>query len=220
MKTASVTKNESTVRTPKRGRDAEIMIKHLFSAMNEAVDELIERFPIAEGEEKRELQHKITVLAQMSDTFVEEWVSFEEKMSKLRTYAFSSPEEQLAEVPIDTALSKSDKEIFQKGQGYFTLFMYDQAIRIFEEVIAGHPDFLLARMYLALGYLRIGKVEDALRHFQLLLPLTDNFKLKAISYNALGCIHVRKNNVEKAVEYFHLAFEADPGYMDSFLQNQ
>jgi tetratricopeptide (TPR) repeat protein len=73
-----------------------------------------------------------------------------------------------------------------------------------------HPDFLLARMYLAMGYLRLGEDGDAYRHFQLILPLTDNKQLQAISYNALGCIQVKKQNMQKALEYFQLAYQADP----------
>jgi tetratricopeptide (TPR) repeat protein len=88
--------------------------------------------------------------------------------------------------------------------------MFDQAVKELEALIQQHPDFLLARMYLAMGYLRLGEDGDAYRHFQLILPLTDDKQLQAISYNALGCIQVKKQNMQKAMEYFQLAYHADP----------
>jgi hypothetical protein len=44
----------------------------------------------------------------------------------------------------------------------------------------------------------------------MILPLTENKQLKAISYNAMGCIQLKKKNIQKAMEYFGLAYHSDP----------
>jgi Tfp pilus assembly protein PilF len=68
-----------------------------------------------------------------------------------------------------------------------------------------------------MGYLRKGEFHEAYRHFQFLLPLTDNMKMKAISYNAMGCIQVQNKNMQIAYEYFKKAYHHDPATLESFL---
>lgn len=187
------------------------MFKQLFATMNEVLDEIIKEYPTAVGAKKNDLAEQLRVLKTISDTFIEEWLLFEERMVK---------HEELLNKAVNEPLWKQlesteyQTEAFMKGQGYFKLLMFENAINEFVEVIKTHPDFLVARLYLALGYLQIGDFSEAHRHFQFIIPMTNNSKMKAISLNALGCIQVKNKNMEKAYEYFKMAYKTDPSLPD------
>jgi len=182
------------------------MFQHLFATMNEMLDEVLVHYPKAQGGAKQDLQQKISLLKSMSDGIVEEWLRFEEKMGALR--------ESQSEQANVTVLPESHSEAFQRGQGYYKLCMYDLSAEAFEQVIRQYPDSLVGRIYLAMAYLQLNEFNDAYRHFQFIIPLTESKKLKAISYNALGCIQAQNQNIEKAQEYFNYAHQADPTFQE------
>ncbi len=193
------------------------MFKHLFSTMNEVLDEIVKHYPLVKGDQKAALEDQLHVLKAMSDECIEAWLLFEEKLGKFYGSASISTNtlhKELLELEIE---GKQTKE-FLHGQGYYKLFMYDQAINEFEALVMKQPDFLLARIYLAMGHLRKGDYGEAYRHFQFLLPLTENTKMKAISYNAMGCIQVQSQNMEKAFEYFQKAYHTDPSCMEPLIR--
>jgi tetratricopeptide (TPR) repeat protein len=192
------------------------MFKHVFSTMNEVLDQILKEYPQSVGEEKESLEEQLQVLKAMSDEFIESWLLFEEKLGTLYG-TLSINTQNLYKELLDLDVPGKQTVEFLKGQGYYKLFMYDQAVTEFEKLVRLHPDFLLARIYLAMCYLRTDDMHEAYRHFQFLLPLTDNTKMKAISYNAMGCIQVQNKNLEKAYEYFKKAYHHDPYTVDTFL---
>lgn len=183
------------------------MFQHVFATMNEMLDEIITHYPQAEGTLKEDLNQKLTLLKSMSDGIVEEWLRFEEKMGVLR-------EGNTAEAAATEALPECATDAFQRGQGYFKLAMYSLAAQSFEQVVQQFPDSIISRMYLAMAYLQLHELNDAYGHFQFIVPLTKNNKLKAISYNALGCIQAEHHNLEMAEEYFKLAHKEDPTFQE------
>ncbi|NEW06038.1 hypothetical protein GK047_08455 [Paenibacillus sp. SYP-B3998] len=192
------------------------MFKHLFSTMNEVLEEIQKEYPSSNGDKKAELDEQLQVLKTMSDEFIEAWLLFEEKLGKFYG-AVPISTQTLHNELMDLDLSSKQTDEFMRGQGYYKLHMYDQAILEFETLIKRQPDFLLARVYLAMGYLRKGEYGEAYRHFQFLLPLTENSKMKAISYNAMGCIQIQNQNMEKAFEYFQKAYHTDPSCMEPLI---
>ena len=177
------------------------MFEELFAVMNEWLDEIIYKFPTASPQEKSELLEKVALLKNLSNTYIEEWLQFEDKLGAF----FMANKDGL---PDGTLLQQPPEllsEDFQKGQGYFQLLMFDQAVRQFERVVAESPKSVLARMYLALGYLQLEQWEPAYRQFETIIPLTDDLRIKAISYNVLGCIEMKRNNMQKANDYFQQA---------------
>lgn len=66
--------------------------------------------------------------------------------------------------------------------------MYDEAVKHLEAAASIRPDHIDSRIYLAMSYLHLGRNQEAGHHFQLIIPLTESKCLKAIAYNALGCI--------------------------------
>lgn len=181
------------------------MFQHLFATMNEMLDEILVHYPQAHGSTKEDLNQKLTLLKSMSDGIVEEWLRFEEKMGVLREGHVSKAQ---------TILPESRTEAFQRGQGYYKLGMFNLAAQAFEQVVHQYSDSIVSRMYLAMAYLQLNEFNDAYRHFQFIIPLTESNKLKAISYNALGCIQAQNQNLEKAQEYFNIAHKADPSFQE------
>lgn len=199
------------------------MFKQLFASMNDALDDIIAQMPAATGADRAELEERLSVLKAMSDTCIEEWLLFEEKLGQLsgkpvHPEPVSEPETLQVPAIQPEEKPKNDEEgSFAKGQGYYKLAMFRDAVDEFEQVVRRQPDFLMARIYLAMAYLRCGEYMDAYRHFQFLVPLTDDRKMKAISYNAMGYIQAEKQNMDKAMEFFRLAHSADPSSVEPVL---
>ena len=185
----------------------DIMFKPLFESMHEVLDDIMKEYPASSGNRKHELEEQLRSLKAISDSYIEEWLQFEEKMSLVTS-------QMQNEDSSDWMHHGLSSETFRRGQGYYKLFMFEQAIKEFEKLVAEYGDFLIARMYLAMGYLQKGELDEASRHFHLIVPLTENRKFLAIAYNALGCVHAKKGNHEQACEYFQKAMDLDPTYQD------
>ncbi|MDF2961768.1 MAG: repeat-containing protein [Paenibacillus sp.] len=182
------------------------MFKQLFASMNEMLDEVRDQYAAASGSKKKELQEKLHTLKAMSDTCIEEWLLFEEKLASF--YQMQQP------VPVsgivDPELDGKRSDAFLKGQGFYKLLMYEEAIREFVAIVNKQPDFTLARIYLAMSYLHKGEMAESYSQFHFLSRLTENNQMKAISYSVMGCIQIRYRNMDKAFEYFALAYHSDP----------
>ena len=201
------------------------MLQHMFATMNELLDDIIEQYPTVQGSAKQELDRQLALLRNMSDHIVEEWLRFEEKLALIRTS--SNPESKpnsTVSSSLKSFMHQAEQEMagaveemipdcndpFQRGQGYFTLRMYKEASTHLEEAVRYQPDRCLTRLFLGLCYLHLNRYPEACRHFHFIIPLTEDAKLKAIAYNALGCIQVMQRNTEKAHYYFHKAHFTDP----------
>ncbi|MDF2937085.1 MAG: repeat-containing protein [Paenibacillaceae bacterium] len=223
------------------------MFKQLFASMNGALDDILSRLPASSGKERKDLEDRLSVLKAMSDTCIEEWLLFEEKMGLLsggdaagaetvspKVQPTGSTPKLKAAATVSTGfLAESVKPkaatgsaglknkyhlaSFSKGQGYYKLSMFKQAVEELERVVGKQPDDLLARMYLAMAYFHCEEYAEAYRHFQIVVPLTDDLKMKAISYNAMGCIQAERQNLDKALELFRLAHSADPDSIEPVL---
>jgi tetratricopeptide (TPR) repeat protein len=193
------------------------MFEQLFSSMKELLAEISIRYSAASGQEKIMLDEQLSMLKKLSDQYMEHWLDFEEKLAGfyIQNHTVSTTPVKQAEVEGDKAGYVRLEDGFEKAQGFYKLYMFEQAVMELEKLIKQQPDDLLARMYLAMGYLRLGEDGDAYPHFQMILPLTENNQLKAISYNAMGIIQVKKKNMQKAMEYFRLAYHSDP---DCFIE--
>ncbi|WNQ09251.1 hypothetical protein MJA45_16595 [Paenibacillus aurantius] len=181
--------------------------------MNEVLDEIIHDYHTPGGD-REEREEQLAALRHMSDVCMEEWLRFEERMAEAMARFAENASVPLPKPP---SFAGGLSEKFVKAQGYYKLYMFDQAVEAFREVVREQPDFLLGRIYLAMGLLRTGETGEAYRHFQLLVPLTENATLKAISYNAMGCIQVQNRNMEKAYDYFKMADLTDSSCLEPVL---
>lgn len=185
------------------------MIRQWFATMHELLDELIIRYPHATDEEKNRLQEQWNMLKSLSDDMIESWLQFEDRMAFFRDLQ-QQPEGKQQAVHDPQALLNP----FVKGQGYFKLHMFPQASQQLEEAISLYPDFLGARLFLAMSRMHMKEWREAQRHFQLIAAVAEESKLRAIAYNALGCIQAVYAHLDQAQSYFRKAIDADPSFAD------
>lgn len=186
------------------------MFQHVFAEMNDMLDEIIKRYPSAEGLKKQELLQKWNLLKRMSDSVIDEWLMFEEKMSLVREQDMKPAAKLEPEQEAVTALPELHLECFSRGQGYFKLQMYPQAIMQFSRVVNDYPDSALARYYLGLSHIHLEQNADAQEHLQRILHLNGSPRLKGLVCNALGCIEAKQANTKAAQMLFAQALQHDP----------
>jgi tetratricopeptide (TPR) repeat protein len=182
------------------------MIRQWFLTMNEMLDDLIVRYPHASGEEMTRMLEQWNMLKSLSDDIIESWLQFEDKMASFRDL-----QQQGTVVPDEP---QTFLDPFIKGQGYFKLQMFAKATEKLQEAVTVYPDFIAARLFLAMSLMHLQDWNEAQRHFQLIVAVTEENKLQAIAYNALGCIQAVHAHLEKAQSYFRKALEADPSFKD------
>lgn len=192
------------------------MFKQIFETMMEALNKIAEQYPTAVGLSKLELENELKALRSLGDSCLEEWLAFQEKMGEitpLMTNFTDEADSPLLEKPWPAEMEEGGNS-FVKGQGYYHLLMFEEAVRELEAAVKEEPEFIMARLYLALGYFGKGQYTEAFRQFQLVLALTSNRKIKAVSQNALGCIQMKDGHLDKALELFHGSLADCPDLAD------
>lgn len=206
------------------------MFQHMFSTMNEMLDQIIEHYECAGASEKQQYDEQIIELKKVSDTFIEQWLEFEEKFAEFKEQnetldsVLASPEPSALQIvpPIESsATGMPDIEMsdelavtISKGQGYYKLFMFSQAAEQFQTAVLQLPECNLARLFLGMTQMHLQNWNEAQRHFQLLIVLTDFPKWLAMGYNALGCIQAVRMNMAQAEQLFLKAYEVCPSFKD------
>lgn len=180
------------------------MLQHVFTTMNELLDQIIQQYPRTKGQQKQELEHQIALLCSMSDYIMEEWLRFEERLSliKLKNNTIKTAK------PV--ALHNGDP--YQRGQGYYLLMMYEDAVKYLEQAAQLQPESIEVRACLAMSHLHLEHFQKAGHHFQFIISLTCNNSMKAIACNAMGCIHAKQQQFAEAQAYFQKAHQLDPTF--------
>ncbi|OBZ17536.1 MULTISPECIES: tetratricopeptide repeat protein [Bacillales] len=206
------------------------MFQHMFSSMNDMLDQIIEQYEGAGAQEKQQFEEQMNELKKVSDTFIAQWLEFEEKFAEFKDQqgelATAAKPQLVAPVHGEAAASaipcnSADLEIpdelasiISKGQGYYKLFMFSQAAVQFQTAIIQSPECNLARLFLGMTHMHLQNWNEAQRHFQLLIALTDFPKWLAMGYNALGCIQAVRMNLAQAELLFKKAYEVCPSFKD------
>ncbi|MFD2672934.1 hypothetical protein [Marinicrinis sediminis] len=180
------------------------MFKQLFAAMNEVLEDVNSQYATADLTQKKEMEEKLALLRAMSDTCIEQWLQFEEKMAEMQAASLGSP------LDFSQYASQDAAAHFEKGQGYFQLLMYPAAIEQFQASCQLEPEFLPAKLFLGLSYLHIGEWEEAARHLKWVNSVSEHPLLRAITFNAMGCIYVQRNQPEEASALFEKAAALEP----------
>lgn len=124
-------------------------------------------------------------------------------------------EDMIKEVSLsDTGFSKMRKDAsissFKRGLGFFDLYMLEEAIEEFENLVLLEPNFIFGHFLLGYVYSQKQQHEDAEREFRLVLALTEDPQLKGMAYNGLGNIYAERGKFDQALEEFQLAEENSP----------
>jgi tetratricopeptide (TPR) repeat protein len=210
------------------------MIGHVFAAMNEMLDGIKQQYPGSADQEKSLLLEQIAGLKALSDEFIEQWLQFEEKLAELGELApvTAQPAYEMSAAKQagdtgnkpsgafpcnanDLTVPEGFSGMMDKGQGYYKLFMFDEAAKYFQLMVAAAPECNMARLFLGMSQMHLRNWNEAQGHFQLLVVLSDFPKWVALGYNALGCIHAIRMNMALAEELFRKAYEIYPEFSDS-----
>ncbi|MBH5317919.1 hypothetical protein I6N90_08895 [Paenibacillus sp. GSMTC-2017] len=216
------------------------MFQHMFTSMNEMLDGIVELYPEATDQERLMYNEQVCELKKLNDAFIESWLQFEEKVSDFQELfgeqiheskdlgevilQLSPPEQSKTLQSSSKAISCNEGDIIipddvadkiKTGQGYYNLFMFSRAASIFNEAITVAPECNLARLFLGMSQMHMQNWNEAQRHFQLLIVLSDFPKWLALGYNALGCIQAVHMNMAQAEKLFSKAYETYPTFTDS-----
>ncbi|MGG1618725.1 tetratricopeptide repeat protein [Paenibacillus sp. NRS-1782] len=190
------------------------MFQHVFAEMNSMLDDIVKHYPSAQGSRRQELLQHWSLLRRMSDGIMDEWLAFEEKMVRLRAAGFSTESCMSGTELSEKALPEKELPAFTRGQGYYQLLMYPEAICQFEQVLQHFPNSWQSRMYMGMAYFQLEDTAEAVSQFQKVLHLTEQSGLKAVIYNALGCLMAKQADVEEAQKCFALAHQFDPALLE------
>jgi tetratricopeptide (TPR) repeat protein len=120
----------------------------------------------------------------------------------------------------EMAFPKSGEEqlvrAFRRGMGYFDLLMFAEAVEEFEKVVRLDSDFVIARLYLALGYLGKQDYESATRHLRLASLGENNTFILATIHNTFGHIYAGQGQYLDAAKEFAKVIELLPSFRDAF----
>ena len=219
------------------------MFQHMFTSMNEMLDGITKQFPQANDQERQFYWEQIGELKKISDNFIEQWLEFEEKVAdfqdrfgqddsakacdtgqknvlqQLSSHSGAAAEMKGNEKSVcnmaDLTIPEDAAALINQGQGYYKLFMFSHAVDLFQDAIKVAPECNLARLFLGMSQMHMQNWQEAKRHFQLLIELSDFPKWLALGYNALGCIHAVHMNMAQAEKLFRKAFEVYPSFTDS-----
>jgi len=216
------------------------MFQHMFTSMNEVLDGITKQYPQASEQERMDYLQQVAELKKMSDSFIEQWLDFEEKVCDFQDsitvvgqLAGSDPSSTDAVISgegqdqfnsgveiytcnmADLVIPEEAELLIDKGQGYYKLFMFSHAAGLFQDAISIAPECNLARLFLGMSQMHMQNWQEAQRQFQLLIVLSDFPKWLALGYNALGCIHAVHMNIAQAEKLFRKAYEVYPSFTDS-----
>lgn len=163
-------------------------INDFFAKLNEELEEVKQQH--AKGElSETEYHQALQKLQQKNEEVLDEWVSFEDKVSQLMDNNEHCP--------------LFHSEHWNKAKACYDLMMFEQAAKHFEKVLDENSEYELARLYLAHSYLATQRSEQARYHLQFLLETSSDDSVKQLSAHALACIEGTVESYEQALHYFN-----------------
>jgi len=137
-----------------------------------------------------------------------------EASSSINAYSIDEHNNGILCNECDLFVSSEHEFALDQAQGYYKLFMFAEAASILNVIITEQPECNIARLYYGMSLMHLRNWSEAQRQFQLLTVLSDFPKWLALSYNALGCIHAIKLNLNQAELLFNKAYQLYPQFED------
>jgi tetratricopeptide (TPR) repeat protein len=207
------------------------LLSDYFGALAGQIDVIEEKWSGLTPEEKEKYFCRILELRKLSDSFVEEWLTFEEKLVNIQRLAeqdfnidapnatavqpisnsYNDPETDDSEFYVTLPVAAQ----FRKGQGYFDLSMHKESVHSFSQLIEQMPDLSIARLFLAFSLFISNELERAHRHFRMLADTSEDRLILAASCNALGCISVLEKRGDQGIAWFDRAVGYAPEFQDA-----
>lgn len=191
------------------------MFQDLFLQMNQTLDQLEQEFDsVNDVDEELSLLEKYLSIKEISEDITYELKNlnykiqkFEEERGLTDLSVFDDETQQQNDDEVVIELDESDFLAFQKGIGFFDLWMYDEAIIHLEKIITKYPDFNLARLYTAMTYFKKKEYSEARHEVLTMLKLSDDPALISLGHNILGMVYSFEQNYDQAIIHFHKAID-------------
>jgi len=126
-----------------------------------------------------------------------------------------SEEVHLPENKAEKTKLRDQHLLFRKGEGFYHLRLFHDAVKCFADVVKESPDFESGRLYYAYSLLFSNQKEAAMREFRLLGKTASSPKIIAISCNALGCLLVEEMQWLEARQAFAEALKHVPDHSEA-----
>lgn len=211
-------------------------IEDWFHTLRNKAQTIEEKWQGASEQERLQLAEQLFQLRQVSDTVVDLWLQFEEKLSNairnIKEMEGQLPAEEkkthqpkvhaesakAVETKKTTEGKKKDhspetglyEPIFRRGEGFYHLRMFQDAKKCFAELVQKSPDWESGRLYYAYSLLLCEEKELAFREFRLLGRTAGSPTIVAISFNAIGCILAEEEQWLEAAQAFKTSLEIKP----------
>jgi len=102
--------------------------------------------------------------------------------------------------------------LFNRGVKCFKMGAYDQALKLFKEVIKLAPDHAEAHYSIGVACGKLGRYEEALAAYEKAISIEPDF---AMAYNNLSVVYGMLNRWDEAVEACRNAVRIDPEYAEA-----
>jgi len=188
------------------------LIQQLFSYMYNTLSELEHEFKstIDMDHELGLLEKYLTVKEMIEDisdqlNHVQKKIKQFEKEHGLEIGPIEDENKDVEQEEVVIELDESDFLDFQKGIGFFDLWMYDEAVFHLEKIMDKYPDFNLARLYTAMTYFQRNNLDEAKRQLNFLFHYTEDSDLLSLGHNLLGMIEGKNKQYDKAISEFQQA---------------
>ncbi len=205
-------------------------IKEIFAKMNQKLEKMniqVEQPFYNENDIHKEVE----VLKNQSETIVDEWLKFEEKLGfflkktkEKKTNSSSVPDfsqehyeasyKKLLQLDHEgdpntqlgnsstTTTNEPQSEWWRKGKALYDLNMYDQSVQFLQKVLEEEPEFEPACFYVAHSYLELNQYDKARYYWQFLADTSDNQRMKLLALHALACLEATLEKYERALVFF------------------
>ncbi len=199
------------------------MLQNLFLEMHQTLEQLNEQFDdINNIDEELSLLEKYLSIKEVSEELTEEINTLNIKLNQLEREhglfnLFSEisensflREEQHKETDNEEVvieLFEEDFLTFQKGIGFYDLWMHDKAIVYLEDIIKKYPDFNLARLYTAMTYLKRKDYNNTRKEVLTIFEFSDDNIINSLAHNILGITYGQQGEYEQAMLHFQHAID-------------
>ncbi len=209
-------------------------VQKYFDDLFEKLVDIHDKLDYAEGEEKSRLIDQLLVIRQCGDTIYKQWEILQEYINIL------SAEYRLEEQgnPISTGTSSGESAItktkettnevfwvadeesitkFRKGLGYFELLMYEDSVSYFQETVERDPEFVIARVYLGMCHMSLGRLNEAEAELKRALMFSDRHSpYYPLINHVLGCIYAQKLLYDLAIQRFTEVIAVKPDFKNVY----